>query len=346
MTEPISSIIYCYMRRVGCGRPLIVVLGASGFLGSAIVRTLESWPVNVRAVTRRAGWSCTGGGSAEVEVHRACLTVPGELAAAVTGADVVINLVAHISPASSWRIATDDPAAERVNVGVMRELVEVLRAENRIRRPVVLYSGTISQVGIPPSIRIDGSEVDNPVTTYDRQKLAAERILKKATAEGVVRGITLRLPTVFGPSPDSGAKAHGVVATMVRCALEGKPLPLWNDGTVLRDMVYVDDAARAFVAALDHVDRLVGEHWLIGTGEPIRVSDLLVTIAETVAVVTGCPPVPVVSVTPERAEATDSKSFVIDSSAFRAVTGWSASISTRHALEYTVKALVAQLARS
>ena len=91
------------------------------------------------------------------------------------------------------------------------------------------------------------------MTTYDRQKVAAEQFLKQAAADGVVRGISLRLPTVFGHGRTPGSAVRGVVGAMARRALDGRPLTMWHDGTVLRDLVLGDtpldiDCARAFGA--------------------------------------------------------------------------------------------------
>ncbi|NKE63831.1 NAD-dependent epimerase/dehydratase family protein, partial [Lentzea sp. PSKA42] len=257
---------------------------------------------------------------------------PRALAAAVAGADAVINL---LLPDSGWRGA-DDLAGERTTVGVVRELVRVLRHSGPA--PVVVFAGSTSQVGLAPRTPIDGTEHDHPVTAYDRQKLAAEQLLMAATADGALRGVSLRLPTVFGPP-----SARGVVAAMTRLALAGEPLTVWADGAIERDLLYVDDVADAFVAALDHADRLAGGHWLLGTGRGVPLRELFGTIAEVVAEHTGRPAVPIVSVPrPAEAFATDAHSVVVDSSAFRAVTGWSPQVPLREALCRTLADQVAR----
>jgi nucleoside-diphosphate-sugar epimerase len=196
---------------------------------------------------------------------------------------------------------------------------------------------------VPTTTRIDGTEPDDPVTEYDRQKLAAERAFTAATADGVLRGITLRLATLFGHSPMSHHADRGVVATMIRKALAGEPLTMWNDGTVARDLLYLDDAVDAFLAALDHPDALAGRHWLVGAGKAVSIAELFSEIAAAVAIHTGRSPVPVVSVpAPEHATAADFQSFDSDPSAFHRVTGWQAQLPLRAALLRTVSALDAR----
>ena len=314
--------------------PLVVLLGASGFVGSAVLRELATRPIRVRAVSRRPA-PVPAGARAEVEVLTADLREPGRMAEAVAGADVVIHAVAYIADSTTWRVADGDSAAERVTVGLIRDLVDAARRPGPPLR--VVFAGAASQAGPPARAVLDGTETDRPAGEYDRQKLAAELTLLAAHAQGVVRATSIRLPTVFGSGPDSTARDKGVVSLMVRRALAGQDITMWHDGTVRRDLVYVDDVARALVAAADHVEELAGRAWLIGSGHGVPLGEVFTTVAGLVAAETGKPPVAVVSVPPPaNAEAGDFHSVTIDSSAFRAVTGWRPRVPLAEALSRTV----------
>lgn len=318
--------------------PLIVLLGATGFVGSAVLRELAAEPVRIRAVSRRPALVPAGAGD-RVEVHTADLTAPGAVAEALDGADVVVHTLLHSAGATTWRVEDGDTGAERLNVGVAQDVVEALRARRTEGAPPVrvLFVGAASQVGPLDKEVLDGTESDRPKGAYDRQKLRAERLLLDADAEGVLRAASLRLPTVFGYGPSSTARDKGVVSAMVRRALSGEPLTMWHDGTVRRDLLYVEDAARALVAALDHIDELAGRHWLLGTGSGRPLGEVFRTVADLAAGRTGEPAVPVVSVEPPaHAEAGDFRSVTVDSSAFRAVTGWQPRTSLDEALRRTV----------
>jgi nucleoside-diphosphate-sugar epimerase len=299
-------------------RPLVTVLGASGFVGSAVVAALATRPVTVRAVARTPVEPPRGG---DVRVLSADLTVADQLRDAVAGSDAVVHV---LLPSAGWR--ADGEESERVNVGVMRDLVRCLRERPASGLPpVVAFAGSVSQAGPLGHALVDGSEPDHPEGSYDLQKQAAEQALTDATRDGVLRGTTLRLPTVYGSGPGFGRADRGVVATMVRRALSGQPLTVWGDGAVLRDLVHVDDVAAAFVAALDSPDALAGRHWVVGSGRGLRLRDIFTAVADAVSVWTGSPPVPVESVpAPETALRTDASGVVVDSSAFAAVTGWQA----------------------
>ncbi|RKT54700.1 NAD-dependent epimerase/dehydratase [Saccharothrix australiensis] len=326
----------------GIAKPLVVVLGASGLLGTAVTRQLADRPVRLRAVGRRRT-AVPPGCRAEVEVVRSDLTEPGALAAAVADADVVIHLVAHIAGPATWRVSAGDRLAERVNLGLVRDLVDACRARPRDRPPVVVFAGSMSQVGRPRSARIDETHPDEPLTVYDRQKLAAEQALKAADADGVLRAITLRLATLFTRGTDGTALDRGVVAAMIRRALAGQPLTMWHDGTVKRDLLCVDDAARAFTAAVDHADALAGGHWLVGTGVATAVGDLFRALIGKVSAHTGQAPVPLLRVEPaDHSSPTDLIDFVLDPAAFRRATGWVPTVALDEALDRAVAAVAAE----
>ncbi|MEU3934438.1 NAD-dependent epimerase/dehydratase [Streptomyces sp. NPDC029044] len=314
-------------------RPLVAVLGATGFVGSAVLAALAGQELRLRAVARRPA-AVPHGARADVEVVTADLTDRDALSAAVTDADVVIHALLC---EGGWRAAAE-PGGERVNVGVLRDLLDLVA--NPDRPPLVIYAGAASQVGPPPGEPLDGSEPDLPGTVYDEQKLAAERLLLEASAAGVVRGVGLRLPTVYGEGTVPGTADRGVVAAMARRALAGQEITLWHDGTVRRDLVHIADIAAAFAAAVDHPAELAGRAWLLGAGRGDALGDVFRTVARHAAARTGRPPVPVVSVQPPaHAPETDFLSVTIDSTPFRSVTGWQPRVPLDEGLERTVAAL-------
>ncbi len=306
------------------GRPLVVVLGASGFIGSAVSRALAARPVRLRLVSRRRP-AAPADPVADVEVLCVDLTAPGALAAAVDGADTVVHLVAH-----PWRAPDGETAGQRVNVGLVEDLARVCRSFPE--PPAVVFAGSAltgdDRIDTPPT---------RPRSAYCTQKLTAERVLERAAAAGVLRAVSLRLPPVFGYEPGTGPN---VVELMARRALAGHQLTLWHDGTVRRDLVHVDDVAAAFLDTLDHFDALAGAHWPIGTGPGAPLGKVFAEIAEIAATLTGEPAVAVVSVpAPANACCTDVVDVDVDPSRFHAVTGWRPRLSLRDGLVGTVAAL-------
>ncbi|GHI04272.1 hypothetical protein AQI88_25895 [Streptomyces cellostaticus] len=317
MAGPLSS---------GTGRdtsrpPLVVVLGASGYIGSAVVRELSRRRIRLRAVAR-GPFAVPAGGRAVTEVMRADLTEEGAVADAVSGADAVIHLVARMAGQGSWRSAASDPETERVNVDLVREVIaRCAAAPGAGPGPTVVLAGTNQTTDSGPQR-----------SAYARQKAAAERHLLDAAARGTVRGIALRLPTTVGSDA-------GVTPAMADRALSGEALTLWHDGTMRREFLDVSDAARAFTTALDHAADLNGRACAVG-GHVVALGDLFRAIADSAARHTGRPPVPVLSVDPpDYAETGDFRDLDIDSSDFRNVTGWEPGVPLRRAVDDVVSAV-------
>lgn len=289
----------------------VLITGSTGLIGSAVVRRLGTTGTTLRLGRRTPG---------PVDPN----TVLGDVRdprfwnRAMPGVDAVIHLAAQ----TSLRVAERHPAVDRaINVTALRHLLVAARKYRR--RPVVLIAGTETQAGIPASIPLDERSPDRPVTVYDRNKLIAERLLKSAVRRGTVRGACLRFPTVYGPGPRERAADRGMVGTVVRQALAGTPLSVFGSGSWRRDFLYVDDAAEAFVAALQHVDAVDGRHFVVGTGVGVPVADLMHTVAAVVARHTGRPPVPVRQVAPPNGwRSIDERDIVLNARAFRAATGW------------------------
>ena len=305
---------------------MITVLGASGLIGSAVVASLASREARVRAVSRSAV-AVPEGAHAEIRVLRSDMTRPGAVEEAVAGADTVIHLLLD---RGGWR-GTGGAVGPALEAGVARALRSAVRGRPGTGRPpTVVLAGTTTQHHGPPGCGYTGG----PVSAYDLQKEETERILTEAEADGILRVVPLRLPTVFGPGPAGG---RGLIGAMVRRALAGEPLTLWHDGSVRREFLYVDDAADAFLRAFDHVDDLSGRPWCLGSDRSERVGDVLETVAALVAEHTGGPPVPVIRVpAPEQAQAADFTDMVVDSSGFREATGWRPRVPLQQALRRTV----------
>lgn len=312
----------------------VTVLGAGGFLGSAVAAALSTRDLELRLVARRPV-EPPAGAVAAVTTHVVDVTDAEALTPVLAGSDVVVHMVKH---SGDWRAADTDPATEVVNVGVMRTVVDAFAGAEAT--PLVVWAGSVSQVGATPPRPLDGSEPDDPHNGYDQQKLAAERILLDGHAAGAVRGVSLRLATIFGQRP-GGPRDVGVVVTMARRALAGEALTMWGDGSVRRDLLHVDDLVAAVLAAIDRPDGLAGRHWVLGSGEVRSLREIFTTVADAVAVHTGREAVPVVAVAPPAStSAGDAHDVLIDPGPFRRASGWTPLVPPAEGIDRTVALLV------
>src|SRR5438094_10630821 len=101
-----------------------------------------------------------------------------------------------------------------------------------------------------------------------------------------------------------------------RLAIENKPIQIYGDGSQLRDFVYVDDVADAFLRA-GATDACNGEVFNVGGDEPISHRDLTALLLK----IAGTGSVRYVE-WPADKKAIDIGSFYADSTKFKTATGW------------------------
>lgn len=127
-----------------------------------------------------------------------------------------------------------------------------------------------------------------PTSVYGATKLAQEHVLSAWTLARQTSLRTLRLQNVYGPGQSLTNPYTGIVSLFVRLAKERKAIPLYEDGMMTRDFVFIDDVAAALLAALDAAEG--GFVYDVGTGSAATIREL----AEEIALRYGAPP-PVVS---------------------------------------------------
>ena len=204
----------------------VLITGASGYLGRALVTAFQAAGHETVAFSRHAGTCGLPGASVDGDVRDA-----SAVARAMAGCDAVCHSAALVSLWHRRRREFDD-----VNVGGLRNVLEAARTA-RVRR--IVY--TSSFLALPPA----GEAVPGRWNDYQRTKVEADRVATVAEAS--------RLPivrvypgVVYGP----GALTEGnLVGMMVSDHLRGR-LP----GVVGADRVWsfawIEDVARAHVAAM------------------------------------------------------------------------------------------------
>jgi nucleoside-diphosphate-sugar epimerase len=316
-----------------CRNKRILITGGGGYLAGSLLNLLEDVDCCVMRVGRSKERFAVAGAPGRTE------DVVGDVRERDVWESVLdgVDMVFHFAGQTSVYVANQDAQADlEANVVPMLHLLEMCRLKRA--NPIILFSGTATEVGIPVRLPVDETHPDNPVTVYDLHKLIAENYLKYYATQGLVRGATLRLANVYGPGPRSSSADRGVLNMMVRRALAREPITVYGHGEQLRDYIYTEDVARAFLSAAAAIEKTNGRHFVIGSGEGHTILQAMSLIAKRVALKTGIQ-VPLVHVEPPQPQSSiEERNFVADTSLFNGLTSWRARVPLAEGIDRTIEA--------
>lgn len=210
----------------------VLVTGATGFIGSCLVRRLHADGCAIRTVSRgRAAASLPHG----VERLEGDVRDRGAMAHAVEGIDTVFHLAgrAHIFTDRAGQCGDEH---EAITVGGTRNLLEAAQAAGVGR--FVFFSSVKALADRSSSAALDESTPEAPGTSYGAARLAAERLVLSAGRTSTMHVVCLRLPMVWGPGSTGNL-------TRMLAAIDRERFPPLPDVPNRRSLVHVDDVVEA-----------------------------------------------------------------------------------------------------
>jgi UDP-glucose 4-epimerase len=260
-----------------------------------------------------------------VRLNIADVRMQSTMEALVRDRDVIFNLAGQVSHIDSMR----DPYTDlEINCRAQLSILEACRKYNRGVR--IVFAGTRQVYGRPDYLPVDEKHLVRPADINGINKAAGEYYHLLYNNVFDVRACSLRLTNVYGPRQLIKHNRQGFIGWFIRLALEGTEIQIFGDGSQLRDFVYVDDAADAFLRA-GASDICDGDVFNVGGDEPIShtaLASLLVRVA-------GSGSVRFVE-WPADKKRIDIGSFYSDSTKFRAKTGWTPQVDLEDGLRRTL----------
>jgi nucleoside-diphosphate-sugar epimerase len=259
---------------------MILVTGASGFVGGALVRRLaRERPHQVRAALRNEGTALPPG----VLVQRVGgLQADEDWARAVSGSDVVVHTAARVHVV---RDTASDSLTEFRKVNVQGTLALAQQAaEAGVRRFLFISSIKVNGEHTSTQRPFRPDDWPAPQDPYGISKMEAEQGLRAIGASSGMEVVIVRPPLVYGP----GVKAN--FRAMMRWLRRGVPLPL---GAIhnQRSLVALDNLVDLIVCCLEH-DAAASQTFLVSDGEDLSTTELLRRLGRALGVTARLIPVP------------------------------------------------------
>jgi len=308
----------------------VMITGGLGFIGSNLARMLVGIGADVLLVDSLipdyGGNLFNIDGIADrVHVNVADVREQSTMNYLVRDRAVIFNLAGQVSHIDSMR----DPYTD-LEINCRSQLTVLEACRNNNTEVKVVFAGTRQVYGRPDSLPVDEGHLVRPTDVNGVNKAAGEYYHLVYNNVFGVRACSLRLTNVYGPRQLIKHSRQGFIGWFIRLAIEDKPIQIFGDGSQLRDFVYVDDAADAFLRA-GASDTCNGEVFNVGGDEPLSHRELTTLLVE----VAGSGRVEYVEWPPEK-KAIDIGSFYADSAKFKRTTGWSATVSVRDGLRRTI----------
>jgi dTDP-glucose 4,6-dehydratase len=243
----------------------ILVTGGAGFIGTNFVRWLLAARPRARVtVLDKLTYAANLENLTGVLDNRRCRFWRGDIgdaetarAALADGFDALVNFAAETHVDRSIEDATP---FLRTNVLGTHVLFEAAR---RARVPLFVHISTDEVYGpAPPGESFDERAALRPSSPYAASKAAADLLVRASENTYGQCAMILRLTNNFGPFqfPEK------LIPLAIACAQEGIPVPLYGDGRQERDWLFVEDACRGVLAAIEH--GRPGGIYNLGAGQP------------------------------------------------------------------------------
>jgi dTDP-glucose 4,6-dehydratase len=267
----------------------VLVTGGAGFIGSHLVDALlESSDARVTVLDRLSA----GGSRMNLEGHDAdprFTFVLGD----VNDADLVRELVSdadaivHAAAESHVDRSIDDPRAFlESNLMGTQTVLEAVRGAGV--RMLMVSTDEVYGPGDPGDALFEEDHALRPRSPYAASKAAADLLSQAYVTTYGTDVVLVRGTNAYGPR-----QIERVVPTYAICALEGRTVPVYGDGSQRREFLHVRDWVRGALAVLDRGE--AGVVYNIGAGYELANRDL----AERICALAGADPALIRSV-PDR----------------------------------------------
>ena len=240
----------------------VLVTGATGFLGTRLVRRLLWSGVSVRALVRSAVMAQSFA-ERGVAVVLGEITDRGKLRDAVDGAAVVYHLAGRL-------LVPGVPAAEyhRTHVEGAKVLVSVCEDEPRVERFV--HVSTTGVLGVTGNRPADETAPIRPTNVYESTKAEAESVVREACLGGFP-AVIARPGLVYGPGD-----LH--LLPFFRSILRRQFRPIGSQPVWLHP-IYIDDLTEGLIRCGER-PRAAGECFHLAGRQPVSLADLAQAIAQ------------------------------------------------------------------
>lgn len=294
----------------------VLVTGGLGFVGSNLVIRLVELGADVLVVDNMLPRQ--GGNlfniepvKEKIQVNISDIRNSTSMNHLIKGMDYVFHIAGQVNHVDSVK----DPLKDlSINVEGTLVIMEALRIYNPEAK--VIFTGTRGEYGSSLKLPVAENHAINPIGIYAITNFAAERIVLTYHNLHNIRSVCLRITNTYGPRHQMVHDEYGVFNWFIKKAMNDEVIPLFGDGRILRDYLYIDDLTESLISTALN-DSAYGEVYNIGSGIPLSFTELAKKIIE----IAGSGRLEYTDFTTER-KALEPGDYYADITKIKNTTGW------------------------
>jgi UDP-glucose 4-epimerase len=244
----------------------------------------------------------------------------------VKGQEYIFHLAGQVNHVDSIRNPIQDLDINCRGTLVLLESCRKYNGEAKI-----IFAGTRGEYGSSVTLPVGEDHPTNPKGVYAVTNLTAEKMVLVYDDVHKIPGACLRITNTYGPRHQMAHDEYGVLNWFVRKAIDNEIIPVFGDGRILRDFLYVDDLVNCFLQVVT-CSPAYGEVFNVGSGIPISFIDLAKKIIE----IAGMGKVAFTEFTKERKEV-EPGDYYTDISKIKRVVGWKPETDLEEGLRRTIQ---------
>ncbi|MCP4263938.1 MAG: SDR family NAD(P)-dependent oxidoreductase [Planctomycetes bacterium] len=257
----------------------VLITGAAGFIGSHLCERLLGEGLEVVGIDNfddfydpkikhRNISTCLN--NKNFQLIEADIRDKAAMDKAVAGIEIIVHLAAKagVRPSIAEPLLYND-----VNINGTMVLLE---AANKHKVGKFIFASSSSVYGNNKKVPFsEDDNVDFPISPYAATKKACELICHTYHHLYEISITCLRFFTVYGPRQRPDLAIH----KFSRLIEQEKPIPVYGDGSMMRDFTYIDDIIEGIIAAMNKCEGF--NIYNLGESQPVTVNDLISAIEKT-----------------------------------------------------------------
>jgi UDP-glucose 4-epimerase len=226
----------------------ILILGTTGFIGSNLIKLLQSRMYDVSTLKRLE------------------FLDPNKVLGSIEVSDVVINCIGSANVGFSFSNTNDDFES---NVGVVRKVLEILRIYN-LNHIKFINLSSAAVYGNPSRLPVKETDTTEPLSPYGYHKLMAELLLREYSRCFGLNTLSLRIFSAYG----NGQKKLLLFDLHDKIQKSKEKIILFGTGNESRDFIHIDDIAQQILLIINNAE-FAGESINVANGAEVKISEIV-----------------------------------------------------------------------